>query len=190
MNEKTLEELNVEYGNRPVMEPLDGVTDQHRKAGSHLAAIHRMHLRDVYHIGQLLEHVKAGIEKPSNLLEKISSAQLTDNLREFGTLCGRECQVLNFHHDAEETSIFPQLERQQVESLNLVVARLREEHLIVHELLDRLQTAASQLVQKQSDTNFRLTEAVFNQLTVVIKSHFGYEETELRDALGKFVNLI
>jgi iron-sulfur cluster repair protein YtfE (RIC family) len=190
MNEKALEQLHVDYGERPSMEPLDGVTDQHRKAGSHLAAIHRMHLRDVYRIGQLLEKVKAGVENPSNLLQRISSASLTENMRTFGTLCGRECQVLTFHHNTEETSIFPQLEQQQIESLTLVVARLKEEHLIVHELLDRLQAAASLLVQQQSDANFGSTEAVFKQLTAVVKSHFGYEETELRDALGKFVHVI
>ena len=190
MNEKPLKELQVEYGSRPAMKPLDGVTDQHRKAGSRLAAIHRMHLKDVSHIGQLLEQVKVGIENPRNLLTKISNAPLTANMKTFGTLCGRECQVLTFHHDAEETSIFPQLEKQQIESLNLVVERLKEEHLIVHELLDRLQAAASRLVQTQSNANFRSTEAVFKQLTAVVKSHFGYEETELRDALGKFVPLV
>ena len=57
MNDKALEELTVDYGERPSMEPLEGVTDEHRRAGSHLAAIHRMHLRDVYYIGKLLEQV-------------------------------------------------------------------------------------------------------------------------------------
>jgi len=64
MNEKALEQLHVDYGERPSMEPLDGVTDQHRKAGSHLAAIHRMHLRDVYRIGQLLEKSKLASKIP------------------------------------------------------------------------------------------------------------------------------
>ena len=67
MNDKALEELTVDYGERPSMEPLEGVTDEHRKAGSHLAAIHRMHLRDVYYIGKLLEQVKDGSINPSNL---------------------------------------------------------------------------------------------------------------------------
>lgn len=58
MNDKALEELTVVYGERPSMEPLEGVTGEHRRAGSHLAAIHRMHLRDVYYIGKLLEQVK------------------------------------------------------------------------------------------------------------------------------------
>ena len=187
MNDKALEELTVDNGKRPFMEALEGVTDEHKRAGSHLAAIHRMHLRDLYYIGKLLDQVKLGIVKPSNLLRRVASASLTENMRTFGTLWGRECQVLNFHHNAEENSIFPQLEQQQIESLNLVVARLKEEHLVVHELLDRLQGASRRLVSEQSETNFSYAEAVFKQLTAVVKSHFGYEETELRDALGKFV---
>ena len=134
MNDKALEKLTVDYGERPSMEPLEGVTDEHRKAGSHLAAIHRMHLRDVYYIGKLLEQVKDGSINPSNLLQRVASASLTENMRTFGTLCGRECQVLNFHHNAEENSIFPQLEQQQIESLNLVVARLKEEHIALRNL--------------------------------------------------------
>jgi len=42
MNDKALEKLTVDYGERPSMEPLEGVTGEHRRAGSHLAAIHRM----------------------------------------------------------------------------------------------------------------------------------------------------
>ncbi len=187
MKHKSLDELHVEFGVRPVMDPLDDVSAHHRRAGAHLAAIHRMHLRDMAYIGQLLEQVKKGEQSPNRLAKVISTVSLTENMKTFGTLCGRECQVLNFHHNAEETSIFPQLEQQQIDSLSQVVARLREEHLVVHELLERLEHASHQLVIEQSPANFDLAEAVFNQLFTVVKSHFGYEETELRDALGKFV---
>ena len=187
MKQKALNDLHVEFGERPLMEPMDGVTEQHRKAGAHLAAIHRMHLRDMAYIGRLLEQIKAGEQSPKRLVEVISTVSLTENMKTFGTLCGRECQVLNFHHNAEETAIFPQLEQQQIASLSRVVARLRQEHFVVHELIERLEQASYQLVSEQCPANFDETQAVFNQLFTVVKSHFGYEERELRDALGKFV---
>ena len=71
INDKALEELTVDYGERPYMEPLEGVTDEHRRTGTHLAAIHRMHLRDVYYIGKLLEQVKAGSINASNLSQRV-----------------------------------------------------------------------------------------------------------------------
>ena len=187
---KPLAELCVDHGERPKMPALDGVTDEHKKAGTHLAAIHRMHLRDMNYIGQLIENVKSGGASAAALAEKISTVELTENMRQFVTLCGRECRVLNFHHGAEEQMIFPQLEQQGIIDLSLIVARLKEEHLVVHELLNRLQDAANQLVAEQTVKNFFTTEASFLQLLKVVKSHFGYEETELGDALGKFVPVI
>ena len=111
-------------------------------------------------------------------------------MRMFGTLCGRECQVLNFHHDAEEQMIFPELERQNIRALSQIVERLRQEHLIVHELINRLETAADKLTQETSQSNFDNATEIFQQLHKVVKSHFGYEETELREALGKHVPVI
>jgi len=57
----------------------------------------------------------------------------------------------------------------------------------VHELIKRLETAAKELVQNPDEQNFTQTKATFVQLHNVVISHFGYEETELREALGRFV---
>jgi len=45
-------------------------------------------------------------------------------------------------------------------------------------------------LQNTSTGNFDEITQVFEQLHKVVKSHFGYEETELRDALGKYVPVI
>ena len=83
--------------------------------------------------------------------------------------------------------IYPQLEQQNIQTLRRVVDRLKQEHLIVHELITRLENAAQTLVQNPDEQNFTLTKAIFAQLHNVVISHFGYEETELREALGRFV---
>jgi len=182
--------LTVEFGERPKMAALDGVTNEHRLAGSHLAAIHRMHLHDMNRMGAFLEHLKQGKMTPAEFSNRIKDSELSKNMKMFGTLCGRECQVLNFHHDAEEQMIFPELERQNIAALSRVVERLRQEHFVVHELLRRLDVAADKLLQDTSTGNFDEITQVFEQLHKVVKSHFGYEETELRDALGKYVPVI
>ena len=183
-------DLTVEFGDRPSMPALDGITDQHRRAGLHLAAIHRMHLQDMNRMGIFLEHLKQGKITAVAFADSINKIELNQNMRMFGTLCGRECQVLNFHHDAEEQMIFPELERQNIDALSKIVERLRQEHLVVHELLKRLEEAADKLIKDTSTSNFDEITEIFEQLHKVVKSHFGYEETELREALGKFAPVI
>ena len=183
-------DLTVEFGDRPSMPALDGITDQHRRAGLHLAAIHRMHLQDMNRMGIFLEHLKQGKITAVAFADSINKIELNQNMRMFGTLCGRECQVLIFHHDAEEQMIFPELERQNIDALSKIVQRLRQEHLVVHELLKRLEEAADKLIKDTSTSNFDEITEIFEQLHKVVKSHFGYEETELREALGKFAPVI
>ena len=180
-------ELKVEFGERPSMPALQNVTEAEYRAGLHLAAIHRMHLRDMQRLTHMLEQVEQGAVSPKVFAQEVSNVELTHNMRMFGTMCGRECQVLTFHHDAEEHMIFPQLEQQNIQALSRVVERLKQEHLIVHELITRLETAAQALVQNPDEHNLAKAKATFTQLHTVVISHFGYEETELREALGRFV---
>ena len=180
-------ELNVEFNERPSMPALQNVTEAEHRAGLHLAAIHRMHLRDMQRLTHMLEQVEQGTVSPEVFAQEVSNVELTHNMRMFGTMCGRECQVLTLHHDAEEHMIFPQLEQQNIQALSRVVERLKQEHLIVHELITRLETAAQALVQNPDAHNLAKTKATFAQLHTVVISHFRYEETELREALGRFV---
>lgn len=169
------------------MPALENVTEAEHRAGMHLAAIHRMYLRDMQRLAHVLKQVEQGAVSPEVFAKEVSNVDLTHNVRIFGTMCGRECQVLTFHHDAEEHLIFPQLEQQNIQALSRVFDRLKQEHLIVHELITRLETAAQALVQNPDEHNFTRTKATFTQLHIVVISHFGYEETELREALGRFV---
>ncbi|MCH2096275.1 MAG: hemerythrin domain-containing protein [Rhodobacteraceae bacterium] len=182
-----LKDLTVECGTRPHAPALPGVTEDHRRQGRKLAAIHRMHLMDMARIAALLQRIEAGTEGPEALNEAVQGLDLTENMRSFGSLCGRECKVLTFHHDAEEYSVFPQLEAQQIEGLSALFARLRAEHEVVHELLQRLERAAMALMFETTEAKFAETQAVFAKLEEVIRSHFGYEETQLEEAIGVFL---
>ena len=83
------------------MPALDNVTQAETRAGLHLAAIHRMHLRDMQRLEHILRQVEQGAVAPAVFAREVSNVDLTQNMRMFGTMCGRECQVLTFHHDAE-----------------------------------------------------------------------------------------
>lgn len=183
-----LADLTIEFDKRPEMPPLPDATEDHRRQGRKLAAIHRMHLMDMARIAALLKRTEIGDASPEELNNAVQNLELTENMRSFGSLCGRECKVLEFHHDAEEHSIFPQLEAQQVDALTALIARLRAEHKVVHELIIRLERAAMALMFDTNTENFSETKAVYWKLEEVIRSHFGYEETQLEEAIGLFLD--
>ena len=186
LHDTPLADLTVEFGTRPEMPAMPEATDADRRMGRRLAAIHRMHLNDVGRIGIVLDQIEAGEASGSDLTDALSSAEFAQNVRQFGSLCGRECKVLTYHHDAEEFSLFPQLAQNGDDALRAVVAQLMEEHKVVHELLVRLERAAMALMFEVDQEKFNEARAVFRQLDTVMRSHFGYEETQLEEAIGVY----
>jgi hypothetical protein len=171
---------------RPKAPALKGGGAQARQDGKRLAAIHRMHLRDIVTARQLLQQIEATGTGATDLVRAIPNMSMTKNYRTFGNLCGRECMVLNMHHNIEEQDMFPRLERGGNAGISAVVAKLREEHRVVHALIERLYEAAVTLVEGPTPDAYTEARSVFAQLEAVVKSHFKYEETELEEALGLF----
>ncbi|RPE66222.1 hemerythrin HHE cation binding domain-containing protein [Pacificibacter maritimus] len=178
----------LDEGARPKA-PVLSNDDQARQSGKRLAAIHRMHLRDIVTAKALLLQIEQTGAGAAELAQAIPKMSMTQNYQRFGNLCGRECMVLNMHHNLEEQEMFPRLEQQGVAALSAVVAKLRTEHQVVHALIERLYEAAVDLVDNPSTTRFETARLIFEQLEAVVRSHFKYEETELEEALGLFMAL-
>jgi hypothetical protein len=168
---------------RPKAPKIEGVTPAQRQRGKHLAMIHNWHLEQMNEVRDVLQRVEAQEESLPTLSGAISSMQMAANYRLFGNLCGRECQILNLHHMIENESIFPAL-REAGEGLRKVVDRLSEEHAIVHQLLEELNAAAADAVTEPGSDTFSKLKAAFLLLDRVVRSHFGYEQEELEEAIG------
>ena len=67
-----------------------------------------------------------------------------------------------------------------------MVRRLVEEHVAVHELLVRLVGELDELNAKPSAENFERAAASTLELETFLRSHLGYEEESIGDALGYF----
>lgn len=185
-----LDQLDLNEPARPTAPAYLPLTAFQKQAGQHLMAIHRMHLRELSKARMVLRHVTEGQTDPSALVEALRDLDLSQNFRLFGNLCGQECRMLQFHHDAEEAHMFPALEATAPEPIRRIVAKLRAEHEVVHELLDRLSEAAETLALTPSEAAFTEAHRLFDKFEAVVRSHFGYEETELKDALGVHVGHI
>jgi hypothetical protein len=185
-----LEVLDLDEAARPHVPPYENVTEQQKQAGRHLVAIHRMHLREISKARMVLRHIRDGALDPAALITAQQDMDMNQNYRLFGNICGQECRMLQFHHDAEEQHMFPALEAHGTEEIRCMVAKLRQEHLVVHELLDRLGEAAQALISAPTESAFSTAAEVFDKLEAVVRSHFGYEETGLKDALGVHLGYI
>lgn len=187
---RSLDELSVDEAGRPKAPPVPEATDIHRRQGRQLAAIHRHYLREMAQIGAVLARIEARDAPPEHLKQLVLSLDMAENFRAFGSLCGRECQVLKFHHDIESADMFPRIEAAGGGMFREIVAKLKAEHEVVHELIIRLSTAADTLAQDPSEENFAQVANIFRKLEEVVRSHFGYEETELAEAIGYYLGSI
>jgi hypothetical protein len=170
---------------RPKAPGIEGITEAQRRRGKGLALIHDYHLTQMNEVRWMMEQVEAGEQSAATLVDAISSMQMAANYRIFGNLCGRECHMLTLHHTIEDESIFPVL-REGSDGLRRVVERLSEEHAVVHQLLERLHAHAIKAVQEPGSETFAALKAAFLALDRVVRSHFGYEQEELEEALGYF----
>ena len=137
------------------------------------------------HVRWVMEQVEAGEQNAAKLLDAVSSMQMTANYRLFGNLCGRECQMLTLHHTIEDQHMFPAL-REASGTLKEVIDRLSQEHLVIHQLLDALEAAAVNAIQQPGGETFSDLKAAFLALERFVRSHFGYEQEELEEALGYY----
>ena len=168
---------------RPHAPNIPGVTESQRRQGRRLALFHEMHLRELSKVRRAMAGVFAGEGTAEDLLVTISTMQMFGNMRQFGNLCGAACEMLTGHHMIEDEYVFPAL-RGKTAGLNKVVERLMAEHLVIHDLLARLEAAARALITEPGAATAKGLRAEFNQLEAFVMSHFGYEQTELEEALG------
>jgi hypothetical protein len=182
-----LHDLTIDEASRPKAPKVAAATDMHRRQGRQLAAIHRHYLMEMAHIGAVLERIEAKDTPPEHLKKIVLELDMAENFRAFGSLCGRECQVLKFHHDIESSDMFPRIEAAGGGMFQQIVAKLISEHEVVHELIIRLGRAADKLATDPSKTNFIGASQVYRKLEEVVHSHFGYEEAELEEAIGYYL---
>jgi hypothetical protein len=180
MNKFTL----LDDSTRPKAPKIEGLSPMQMWQGKRLALIHRMHLEEMDHTRRIMQQIEAGNARLAELGDAVSSLRMAESYRAFGNLCGRECQLLTFHHMAEDQAVFPVLDRKGSEGLRKVVERLRAEHEVIHALLEKLQAAALTAVDRADAHSFAILKETFATLDRTVRSHFGYEEVELEQALG------
>ena len=180
--------LNIQFlddATRPPVPKLEGLTDAQRAPGLHLREVHD-HLRhNMTTLGKLIERASAGAVTPEEIAAETGDLAMVANYRRFGNLCGQHCQIVNTHHTIEDHHLFPAL-AMQGPGFKAIADRLTAEHVVVHELLERLIDALNALATEPTQARFEDARTVYHALERVLLSHLGWEEEAMGDALGYF----
>jgi hypothetical protein len=180
--------LNINFlddATRPPVPELPGLTEEQRAPGHHLRMIHD-HLRDnMVTLAKLIERANARQVTAADIAAETNEMAMVANYRRFGNLCGRHCGIVNTHHTIEDHHLFPVL-AQQGPAFEAIAERLTAEHVVVHELLERLVDALNALAAEPSETRFHDARELYHALERVLLSHLGWEEEAMGDALGYF----
>ncbi|KTS08017.1 hypothetical protein SB2_19660 [Methylobacterium radiotolerans] len=169
---------------RPKAPPIPGVTPAQRARGRRLALYHRHHLAELAAVRGALDRFLAGTGTVEAVTDGVASMTLTENYRAFGTLCGRQCHLLQMHHDIEEGDMYPRLRRS--DGLRRVLDRLGAEHRTVHALLERIRAIVRSVASAPTREQVLDLREVYGVFERVVISHFGYEERELEEAIGYY----
>lgn len=170
---------------RPAIPELPGLTEAQRLPGQHLVMIHD-HLRDnMVVLGRLIERAAKGEASSDEVKAETADLVMVSNYRRFGTLCGQYCQFVHGHHSIEDQSLFPSIAAQGP-AFKAIADRLQAEHVVVHQLLEKLIDALIALADAPAPDKFEASVEIFRALERVLLSHLGYEEEAIGDALGYF----
>ena len=169
---------------RPKAPPIPGVTPAQRARGRRLALYHHHHLAELAAVRGALDRFLAGTGTVEAVTDGVASMTLTENYRAFGTLCGRQCHLLQMHHDIEEGDMYPRLRRS--DGLRRVLDRLGAEHRTVHALLERIRAIVRSVASAPTREQVLDLREVYGVFERVVISHFGYEERELEEAIGYY----
>ena len=169
---------------RPMAPKILGATDAQRQRGGRLAAIHAIHLSDMARVRALSLRIDNDAAARILLAQAVDDLAMFNNIKTFGAMCGRECTNLLFHHQGEEQQIFPALAAHAGTGFRGVLAKLKAEHLVIHEMISDLSDQAGQVMTLPSPKSYAALREALSRLDAALKSHFGYEKTELKEVLG------
>ncbi|CAM3783235.1 hemerythrin domain-containing protein [Nocardioides zeicaulis] len=170
----------IDDASRPRVAGSVDLTPRQRMAGDHLRMIHD-HFR-----GQLAALTRAvgslldGSGDAGAVRAEVHALAPALSAQQVAGLCGQVCRFLTMHHGIEDRNLFPAVA--VLEEYAPVVARLAEEHLVVHAHLERVDDLAVAVAADPTRAD-ELLQAV-SDLRADLESHFAYEEVEMTEPLG------
>ena len=157
-------------------------TDQGRRAGKQLVALHDMLRSELSEVRDILRQVRDGAMLAKEARAALNEMALRQNDWALGGFCARYCGVVTQHHGAEDAFVFPHLADREPR-LRPVIDRLSEEHLVIHDAIQEVDQALVQHMTRPE--NYDAIHDAIDYLTDALLSHLAYEEQELVEPLAR-----
>ena len=161
----------------------DAVYTAAGRAGSQQLVDVHDHLRsELARVRSLVRQVADGALDVAAARSEINTMTMRQNNWTMGAFCESYCRLVTVHHTIEDQTLYPHLRRGDAR-LGPVLDRLSEEHHVIHDVLNRVDTA---LVATVHDPK-AITElsAAVDLLTDTLLSHLSYEERELVEPIAR-----
>ncbi len=170
----------IDDSTRPRVAGSVELTPRQRLGGDHLRMVHDHFRQQLDTLTRAVGSVQDGAGDLDDVRAGVHGLAPSLTAQQVAGLCGQVCRFLTMHHTLEDQSMFPAVAT--LEAYAPVAARLAEEHLVIHEHLERVDDLA---VAVHSDPS-RVAElaAAVGDLRRDLESHFAYEETEMAEPLG------
>jgi HSP90 family molecular chaperone len=100
-------------------------------------------------VRRLADEVHFGLS-PEDIITQVRELETNSLLWRLKFGCMHYCRFVHHHHTIEDAAVFPMV-RKYDPSLNSVVDRLEEDHLVVHHITERIVAAADLMAADPSD---------------------------------------
>jgi hypothetical protein len=157
-------------------------SDRGRAAGQHLIDVHDALRRELGELREVVAQVRDGALSAGDARSALNEMALRQNNWTLGAFCSRYCRAVAQHHGLEDDAIFPHLRRSEP-SLDPVIDRLADEHLVIHDAIESVDHALVDHLNHPED--FAPLQAAIDLLTDTLLSHLSYEEHELVEPLAR-----
>ncbi|ROP45042.1 hemerythrin domain-containing protein [Pseudokineococcus lusitanus] len=152
--------------------------------GRHLVDVHD-HLRgELAQLHEVVGQVVAGTVGVGEARSHLARTTLRQNTWTLGAYCQTYCRVVTAHHTLEDVSMLPHL-RAAEPGLGPVVDRLEAEHLVIAEVLERVDRALVAAVAEPGPEGVAAVGLAVDLLSDVLLSHLSYEEHQLVGPLAR-----
>lgn len=166
----------------PAVDPARTYSAYQRATGQHLVDVHDMLRRELDEIRELVDRVADGRVDAGAARSRLNQMTVRQNHWTLGTYCAAYCRIVTGHHELEDLSVFTHLRRAD-HRLGAVLDRLRVEHEVIHQLIERVDRDLVALLS-EGDALSALRASV-DVFTDALLSHLSYEERELVEPLAR-----
>jgi hypothetical protein len=151
-----------------------------------LLTIHAMLRRDLSLVRRLADEVRFGLS-PEDIITQVRELETNSPFWRLKFGCMHYCRFVHHHHTIEDAAVFPMV-RKYDPSLNSVVDRLEEDHLVVHHITERIVAAADRMAADPSDEHRYEVAQGLLALEEHLLSHLAFEEQSLGPLLSTWDN--